>query len=237
MTRGRTPPRGLRPAFTARFIELLSRDRISMGYRARVPLELCFRVRRTGRIVCGRSVRIERGAFTQIQGRVEVGEATLIRASERLHVHPGASMRIGRRCVVEAGARIIVFGQLELGDDVYVGRDVVLVALESIAIGAGTLLGERVSVHDANHGPPESRQDFRTAPVLIGERAWLGAGTVVVAGVIVGRRTTVGANSTVTRSLPVDVLAGGVPARVLRQLPQEDQVGPHRPDELAGHDG
>jgi acetyltransferase-like isoleucine patch superfamily enzyme len=237
MSRGRLPQRELPWSIRPWFIELLSRHRISVDDGGRVPLELCFRVRRTGRVLCGRSVRIERGAFTQVEGRVEVGESSLVRASERLHVHPGASMCIGRRCVVEAGARIIVFGQLELGDDVYVGRDVVLVAFESIVIGAGTLLGERVSVHDANHGPPEARQDFRTAPVLVGERAWLGAGTVVVAGAEVGRRTTVGANSTVTRPLPADVLAGGVPARVLKQLPQEDQFGPQGPDGSAGHDG
>ena len=56
------------------------------------------------------------------------------------------------------------------------------------------------------------------APIRIEDEAWLGAGVIVLPGVVIGARTTVGAGSVVTKSLPSDVLAAGNPARVIRQL-------------------
>ena len=55
-------------------------------------------------------------------------------------------------------------------------------------------------------------------PITIGEEVWLGGGVIVLAGVTIGDRTTVGAGSVVTKDLPADVLAIGSPARVIRQL-------------------
>jgi maltose O-acetyltransferase len=55
-------------------------------------------------------------------------------------------------------------------------------------------------------------------PISIGDGAWLGGGVIVCPGVTIGERTVVGAGAVVTRDLPADVLATGVPARVVRVL-------------------
>jgi maltose O-acetyltransferase len=47
---------------------------------------------------------------------------------------------------------------------------------------------------------------------------WLGGGVIVLAGVTIGENTVVGAGAVVTRDLPSDVVAVGVPARVTRSL-------------------
>ena len=144
---------------------------------------------------------------------MEIGAGTDIARTERLEVGPRGSLRIGARCIVEPGARIVVLGTLVIDDDVYVGRDAVIVAFEHVFIGARTLLGERVSIHDENHGPPHDRQTFGTAPVDIAADVWLAAGVVVTAGARVGARATVGANGVVTGALASDITAVGVPAR------------------------
>lgn len=66
--------------------------------------------------------------------------------------------------------------------------------------------------------------DDQIGDIIIEEGAWLGIGVSVSAGVRIGRGTVVATNSVVTRDLPPNVLAGGVPARIIRPLfPDEDR--------------
>ena len=196
---------------------LLFRGRID-DRGARVPLGLWHRVRRTGSVSVGAGSEVASGAIHAVQGRLEVGPDSVLRAAERFRIGPNGVVRTGARCVIDSGARIIVLGELHIGDDVYIGRDAVISVHERVSIGSGTLLGERVSIHDNNHGPPDERHVFQTQPVRIGARAWIAAGVVIVAGAEVGAGTTVAANAVVTGSLPDDVLAGGVPAKVIKHL-------------------
>jgi maltose O-acetyltransferase len=53
---------------------------------------------------------------------------------------------------------------------------------------------------------------------------WLGGGVIVCPGVTIGYDTVVGAGAVVTRSLPAGVNAAGVPARVLREIGEQDGV-------------
>ena len=55
-------------------------------------------------------------------------------------------------------------------------------------------------------------------PITIGDDAWIGGGAIVMPGVSIGARTTIGAGSVVTESIPDDSLAAGSPCRVLRRL-------------------
>jgi maltose O-acetyltransferase len=64
-------------------------------------------------------------------------------------------------------------------------------------------------------------------PIVIEDFCWIGAGTIVVGGVTVGRGTMVGAGSVVTKSLPPMVIAAGNPCRVIRQ--QDDRPLPVLP--------
>lgn len=63
--------------------------------------------------------------------------------------------------------------------------------------------------------------DWRTGPpakVVIGNNVWLGSGVVVLKGVEIGKNSLIGAGSIVTKSIPPNCIAAGNPARVIRQL-------------------
>lgn len=59
-------------------------------------------------------------------------------------------------------------------------------------------------------------------PIAVGDHAWIGANATVLPGVTIVHRSTIGAGSVVTRSIPPDVLAAGNPCRVIRRLEPSD---------------
>ena len=57
------------------------------------------------------------------------------------------------------------------------------------------------------------REEYRTGEVVVGERAMIGAGAVVLPGVEIGHDAKVGANAVVTEDVPPETTVAGVPAK------------------------
>ena len=140
-----------------------------------------------------------------------------VRLVGRPRVSFGDYCRLGRDVTIETNGD----ARIEIGDHVRINAGSFLVAHAGIRIGSHTLIGEHVSLRDANHGIEPGAlirtQPHEGAPIEIGEDAWIGRGAVVLKGVRVGPGAIVGANSVVTRDVPAMSVAAGVPARVLKR--------------------
>lgn len=71
-------------------------------------------------------------------------------------------------------------------------------------------------------------------PVTIGNNIWFGANVVVCSGVTIGDNCVIGAGSVVTRDIPANSFAAGVPCRVIREITQADSMV-NKPEILAGN--
>ena len=60
-------------------------------------------------------------------------------------------------------------------------------------------------------------------PVRIEENVWIGAGAIILPGVTIGKNSVIGAGSVVTRDIPENVVAMGVPCRVVRPIGERDK--------------
>ncbi len=111
-------------------------------------------------------------------------------------------------------------GRIALGKSVRVNRGTTLVAYEQISIGDDTLIGEFVSIRDANHGvsPDKSIREQRheAIPINIGRDVWIGRGSVILPGVTIGDGAIIGANSVVTKNIEANTIAVGTPATPIR---------------------
>jgi acetyltransferase-like isoleucine patch superfamily enzyme len=132
-------------------------------------------------------------------------------------------LRLGRNVKLSAGSCLVAGpgATLEIGDGVFIGRNTIIVATESIRIGAGTDVAEHCTIRDADHDLlPEGRAAGRAmkTPIDIGERCWLGAGVRVLRGTRLGAGVVVGANAVVKGIFESELVIAGAPARVVKKL-------------------
>lgn len=136
-----------------------------------------------------------------------IRRAFLIQALE--HCHPSATIEFGA-LFSKAGTRLeenVYIGPMCHIGLAHIGRDALLAAAVHVPSGARTHGIEELSV-------PIREQRVQWSVVKIGAGAWIGSGAIVMADV--GEGTVVGAGSVVTRPLPDQVIAAGVPAVVKR---------------------
>jgi len=113
--------------------------------------------------------------------------------------------------------------KIEIGPDTVTSNNVVMVANDSIRIGRNCLIGDLVSIIDSDFHAIEAQERKRSAgqvaAVSIGDNVWLGARVMVMKGVSIGNNSVIAAGSVVTTTIPGDVVAGGVPAKIIRKIP------------------
>lgn len=153
-----------------------------------------------------------------IMRRHPLAKITLGRQSQYRSGEWSNTIGINRRCVISArkGARISVGENCGFSG-------VVISASSSISIGDRVLCGANCTIVDNDRHPidPVARAENAEAeaiPVRIEDDVFLSMNVVVLKGCSIGRATVVAANSVVTTSLPSGVIAGGVPARVIRKI-------------------
>lgn len=119
------------------------------------------------------------------------------------------------------------YGAISIGSGTFVNFDAVMLDVCPIAIGEHCQIGPRAQLLTPTHPlDPELRRAGweYAAPITIEDNVWLGGGVIVCPGVTIGEDTVVGAGAVVTRDLPSGVVAVGVPARVLREIGDQDRV-------------
>ena len=148
------------------------------------------------------------------------------------HVRMGRNFSAGDHLWLEAVTHFAgqTFApELVLGDDINVSDRVHIAAIQSVSIGAGTLIGSNVLITDHAHGVyageaqsspetlPVARPLSSAGPVRIGRNVWIGDNVCVLAGADVGDGVVLGAGSIVTGTIPPGTIAFGAPARPRRR--------------------
>ncbi len=118
------------------------------------------------------------------------------------------------------------FGKnITIGNNVFINADCKFQDQGGITIDDGALIGHGVVLATLNHDmDPEKRQQLHPAPIHIGKRVWIGANATVTGGVTIGDNSVVAAGAVVTKDVPANVVAGGVPARVIKKLEFEKDI-------------
>lgn len=112
---------------------------------------------------------------------------------------------------------------LSLGKEVFLNAGCRFQDQGGITIGNGVLIGHNVVLSTLNHDPaPARRAWLHPAPIVIGDRVWIGSNATVLPGVTIGDGAIVAAGAVVTKDVAPNTVVAGVPARLLRPLTEEE---------------
>lgn len=115
----------------------------------------------------------------------------------------GKNITIGKNVFINSGCHFQDQGGITIGDGVLIGHNVVLATLN----------------HDFS---PKKRSTLHPAPIVIGENVWIGSNATIVPGVTIGNGSIIAAGAVVTKNVPENVVAGGVPAKIIKILNTEE---------------
>jgi acetyltransferase-like isoleucine patch superfamily enzyme len=123
-------------------------------------------------------------------------------SSSSITVFSGGRLVVGDRTVFNFGLDLAVTGSVEIGHDVMIGTHVMI-------------------IDNDFHDPIDHDRMPEPRPVVIGDGAWIGNRAIVLPGVTIGERAVVGAGSVVMTDIPPHTLAMGNPARVIKRLSEQ----------------
>ncbi len=111
-----------------------------------------------------------------------------------------------------------VNGTIQIGDNTFIGANSKLFIRSNIFIGSDCTISWNVQIADSDiHQMIIGGQERpSSAPIIIGNKVWIGANSSILKGVPLGDGTVVAAGSVVTQSFPLNSLVGGVPAKILK---------------------
>lgn len=133
------------------------------------------------------------------------------------------------------GSKTVITGPLSLRADttnrIFIGSNTFLNSEtrfgcqdSNIVIGNDVLVGPRVSFETASHNlhfEEGKGRGFFTKEIVIEDRVWIAAGAIILQGVTVGEGAVVAAGAVVDKDVPKYTLVGGVPARIIGQIPNQ----------------
>ena len=134
----------------------------------------------------------------------------------------------GDSSTIEPGFYCMGIENLEIGSKVYIGPNATFLCTRAaLRLGDGTIAGPGLTIVTGDHRidlvdvpfselSDEDKLPENDVPVIIEGNVWIGANVTILKGVTVGKGAVIGAGSVVTKDVPTNGIAVGVPSKVIK---------------------
>ncbi len=181
-------------------------------------------MRRNGMLNRRYAVLLLRLAWLKLRfrGRLQTDGIAFVCPGVTFEIGRDARVVLGRWSWLGHGTKVRAHeGEVTIGAKSVLGQDCTISAYQRVAIGRECIVADRVMLIDFDHGVVEVERPIRLQgiykrDVCVGHNVWIGYGACVLRGVTVGDNSVIGTSAVVTRDLPANAVAAGVPARVIR---------------------
>ena len=141
-------------------------------------------------------------------GRIELGRWSWLGHGTKIRCHEG---------VVSIGAKTVL------------GQECTISAYQHVSIGRECVIADRVMLIDFDHGMvevdrPIRHQGIYKRDVRVGNNVWIGYAASILRGVTVGDNAVIGTGAVVTKDVPANAVAAGLPAKVVRKRERPRQL-------------
>lgn len=128
-------------------------------------------------------------------------KATLI--IDKFDIYSGSNISVNENAILKLGSG-------------YINYNVNIACFEKIEIGYDVAISENVVIRDSDNHQIISHNHQMTSPIKIENHVWIGTNVIILKGVTIGEGSIVAAGSVVTKDIPKNSLAAGIPARVIK---------------------
>lgn len=153
---------------------------------------------------------------------LEIGEGSHIFSNFAL-LRPEATIRVGKRTQL-GNSSFICADSIEVGDDILMAWDCTIMDNDSHALewefrkNDVTQCYRDYQKDSANLIKNKDWTRVKMAPIVLGDKSWIGFSAAILKGVVIGEGAVVGAGSVVSRSVPPFCVAAGNPAKIIKEL-------------------
>ncbi len=170
------------------------------------------------------AILLARWAWLKLRwrGRLQTDGICFVCRGVQFEIGRDARVVLGRWSWLGHGTKVRAHeGEVSIGAKSVLGQDCTISAYQHVSIGRECIVADRVMLIDFDHGAVEVERPVRLQgiykrDVRVGHNVWIGYGACVLRGVSVGDNAILGTSAVVTKDVPANAVAGGVPARVLR---------------------
>jgi serine acetyltransferase len=152
---------------------------------------------------------------------IHVHRSSRVSIRSIISVANGGTITVGKNCDIHPYAMLLTQGgDITIGDHCSVNPYTIIYGLGGTHIGNGVRIAAHCVIVPENHNRgtddvPLYKSGSSKVGVTIEDNVWIGSGVRVLDGVRIGRNSVIGAGSVVTRSVPPNSTAVGVPARAI----------------------
>ena len=126
--------------------------------------------------------------------------------------------KVGERVVIRSNVNVTFPWRLEVGDDVWLGEEVLVLSLAPVVIESNVCISQRAFLCTGSHDFRAKHFDLITKPITIRSGSWVAAQAFIAPGVEIGKGSMVAAGSVVSENVPPGTLVRGNPAVVVKQF-------------------
>lgn len=132
---------------------------------------------------------------------------------------------IGKGVVIRPRVNITFPWRVSIGDDVWIGEEVLILSLAPVTIGSDVCISQRAFLCTGSHDYHSATFDLVTEPIVVESQSWIAAQAFVAPGVTISSGSVVAGGSVVVNDVPPDSIVAGNPAKVLRTIERKAPPG------------
>lgn len=170
---------------------------------------------------------IQFGKWNQLEDHVYIS------ALGKKPIQFGNNVRIGAFSRIITSTSFNELGShIKIGDNVGLGEFAYLGGAGGLEIGNDCIIGQYFSCHPENHNFQDTEELIRFQGVSrkgikVGNNCWIGAKVTILDGVTIGDNCVIAAGAVVTKSMPANMVIGGVPSKVIKPI-SDKEIVPNR---------
>lgn len=134
----------------------------------------------------------------------------------------GDNVKIETKCSISAREPQYC-GKLFIGNSTHIGDSTIIDTVDDVFIGTEVAIGPNCTLYTHDHiysdkNLPAWKGGIIKKPITIEDGVWIGSGVTILPGVVIGKRAVIAAGSIVTKNVPSNMIYGGIPAKLLKEI-------------------